>query len=79
MNFVFCVLELSPTLRTDGPSAEHVGSQLRLELDELAFYYRDTRQRSDYTGDSERFSLNWRQKAVNRRLPQAPQLPNYKT
>lgn len=70
MDFVFNV---------ERHSAEHFGSRLTLQLDQLAFYYRDLRQRSDYTGDSERFSLNWRQKAVNRRLPQAPQLPNCKT
>lgn len=52
---MFCVLEPSPTLRVDRHSAEHFGWQNDASADELAFRYRCTRQRGDYTGDSERF------------------------
>lgn len=52
---VFRVLEPSPTLRVDRHSAEHFGWQNDASAVELAFYYKCTRQRGDYTGDSERF------------------------
>lgn len=79
VNFVFSVLKQRPMLPIDRHAAERSGPRLTLHSDELAFHYRGRRQPGDYTGGSERLSLNRRQKAANRRLPRVLQLPNCKT